>query len=557
MNNKTKTLLKSFLILVLFALSVEAIAVWRAPAVAPTGGNIATPINSSNSDQIKSGGLTVGFFQSNGVSILTQDVDIGGTLTISSGTPGAGKLLTSTNASGAASWSTFSSVLGNTTINVTNGGTGLDDMTASSVLVTTAADTITPFALAVGESIKRAASGNGWVAYTPLSAGTVTSSGLTMASGKLLGRYTNPPSAGGVQEITVSTGLNLDSSGNLTATGTSLPSASTDDTMLVANGTVWQIKSIPDCDDVNGNHLNYDTTNNQFSCGNSSSTPPTMTGTLNPSSSSCVISVGASSCVSGTLTWTTTNPQGTSSVTNNGTATPSAPTGNNSSSTFTVPYLSAFSGVTTFYLYNNSVLLAQATVTTSCAGTSTWNGTICTNTSMLVNSTVASGPGSVSPASSQVVYGSTMTFQTYPSQSNTTLGYVKTSNPSGCPLGSFSNFDYTTGPITASGCTYSFIFSPIYSLNISKAGSGLGTISSVSITSPPPPAGFSPATTNTPFSFSNSTFSFNYVEGTTVVVRGTADPGYVFTGWSGYCSGTSDCTIPMTQNRTTTGTFSN
>lgn len=102
-----------------------------------------------------------------------------------------------------------------------------------------------------------------------------------------------------------------------------------------------------------------------------------MSGTLTPSSSSCTISVGASSCTSGTLTWTTTNPVSVSSVTNNGTATPSAPSGNNSSSAFTVPYNTSFSGVTTFYLYNNSVELAQATVTTTCAVGSTWNGSSC------------------------------------------------------------------------------------------------------------------------------------------------------------------------------------
>lgn len=40
---------------------------------------------------------------------------------------------------------------------------------------------------------------------------------ITMATGKLLGRYS--ASTGAVQEITVSTGLSLDGSGNLTATG--------------------------------------------------------------------------------------------------------------------------------------------------------------------------------------------------------------------------------------------------------------------------------------------------------------------------------------------------
>lgn len=40
---------------------------------------------------------------------------------------------------------------------------------------------------------------------------------VTMASGKLLGRYS--ASTGAVEEITISTGLSLDGSGNLTATG--------------------------------------------------------------------------------------------------------------------------------------------------------------------------------------------------------------------------------------------------------------------------------------------------------------------------------------------------
>lgn len=78
------------------------------------------------------------------------------------------------------------------------------------------------------------------------------------------------------------------SSGNLTCaavnlatadvTGT-LPAANgglgmttvTDDTVAVANGTTWQSKGIPDCDDSGGNHLNYDTGTNAFSCGTSGS----------------------------------------------------------------------------------------------------------------------------------------------------------------------------------------------------------------------------------------------------------------------------------------------
>lgn len=50
--------------------------------------------------------------------------------------------------------------------------------------------------------------------------------------------------------------------------GTGLSSAS-DDTVMVSNGSAWQAKAIPDCDDTGGNHLNYDTATNAFSCGTS------------------------------------------------------------------------------------------------------------------------------------------------------------------------------------------------------------------------------------------------------------------------------------------------
>lgn len=46
-------------------------------------------------------------------------------------------------------------------------------------------------------------------------------------------------------------------------------SAATDDNTVVGNGTTWQSKAIPDCDDSGGSHLNYDTTTNAFTCGTS------------------------------------------------------------------------------------------------------------------------------------------------------------------------------------------------------------------------------------------------------------------------------------------------
>lgn len=55
------------------------------------------------------------------------------------------------------------------------------------------------------------------------------------------------------------------------ANGGTNNTAATDDSVLVGNGTTLQLKAIADCDDSSGNHLNYDTTTNAFSCGTSSS----------------------------------------------------------------------------------------------------------------------------------------------------------------------------------------------------------------------------------------------------------------------------------------------
>jgi hypothetical protein len=41
----------------------------------------------------------------------------------------------------------------------------------------------------------------------------------------------------------------------------------TDNQTIVSNGTNFEAKTIPDCDDSAGNHLNFDQTGNTFSCG--------------------------------------------------------------------------------------------------------------------------------------------------------------------------------------------------------------------------------------------------------------------------------------------------
>lgn len=42
-----------------------------------------------------------------------------------------------------------------------------------------------------------------------------------------------------------------------------------DDSVMLGSGTAYEPKAIPDCDDSGGNHLNYDTATNAFSCGTS------------------------------------------------------------------------------------------------------------------------------------------------------------------------------------------------------------------------------------------------------------------------------------------------
>ena len=47
----------------------------------------------------------------------------------------------------------------------------------------------------------------------------------------------------------------------------------------------------------------------------------------------------------------------------------------------------------------------------------------------------------------------------------------------------------------------------------------------------------------------------DYVSGTAVALTATPDPGTVFAGWSGACSGTGECDVTMDSDRSVTATF--
>src|SRR5258707_1611418 len=98
----------------------------------------------------------------------------------------------------------------------------------------------------------------------------------------------------------------------------------------------------------------------------------TPSGTLTPAFPSCSIASGASSC-NVSLTWSTTNPVGTSAVTSNyPSPNTTVATGNSGSIFASVPYNNR-----SFYLYNNAQLLATSSATSSCTSGTTWNGSTC------------------------------------------------------------------------------------------------------------------------------------------------------------------------------------
>lgn len=70
--------------------------------------------------------------------------------------------------------------------------------------------------------------------------------------------------------IAVSGTLSLTNALGLIYGGTGLSSAA-DDTTLVSTGSAWVAKTLPDCTDTGGNHLNYTQGTNAYSCGTSSS----------------------------------------------------------------------------------------------------------------------------------------------------------------------------------------------------------------------------------------------------------------------------------------------
>lgn len=151
----------------------------------------------------------------------------------------------------------------------------------------------------------------------------------------------------------------------------------------------------------------------------------------------------------------------------------------------------------------------------------------------------------------------------------TSINGTVTSNPSGIDCGSTCSADYepeTSVTLTASandgytftgwsggGCsgtgnctltmneaksvTANYAVT-IYNLAVTKSGSGTGTV-----------------TGSDDLINCGSTCSVNYETGKSVVLTASATGGFIFSGWSGACTGTAPCTVAMTSAKTVTATF--
>ncbi|MDX6325520.1 MAG: hypothetical protein QOK15_1874 [Nocardioidaceae bacterium] len=92
---------------------------------------------------------------------------------------------------------------------------------------------------------------------------------------------------------------------------------------------------------------------------------------------------------------------------------------------------------------------------------------------------------------------------------------------------------------SAGGCVMHTSTTASYSLNVSKSGTGAGTVTS------------SPSGINC-----GATCSANFAGGSSVALSATPASGSTFSGWSGPCSGTGSCTVSMTAAQSVTAAFS-
>lgn len=108
---------------------------------------------------------------------------------------------------------------------------------------------------------------------------------------------------------------------------------------------------------------------------------------------------------------------------------------------------------------------------------------------------------------------------------------------SGCSTTAGNTCTVTTGGLVAPSVTATFT-TVAHTLTVTKSGTGSGTVSS-----------------DKGAIDCGTSCSDNYAEGTSVTLSETPAAGSVFTGWSGACTGTGDCTVSMSADESVTATF--
>lgn len=89
MNQNTKAIAKSALIVSLFTISIGALATWtNPPAGLPPSSNVLPPINASANAQMKPGPFRVAGFMNEGITIMNGTVEIDGKLDLKSTSEG-------------------------------------------------------------------------------------------------------------------------------------------------------------------------------------------------------------------------------------------------------------------------------------------------------------------------------------------------------------------------------------------------------------------------------------------------------------------------------------
>ena len=149
-----------------------------------------------------------------------------------------------------------------------------------------------------------------------------------------------------------------------------------------------------------------------------------------------------------------------------------------------------------------------------------------------VSATVSGGHGKVNPAGQKVNYGSTAGITITPD-----TGYaIRTVKDNGTAKAATS--PYAIANVT-SAHNVVVTFAPLYAINVTKSGTGTGTVTSA-------PAGIN----------CGSTCGYSFIKGTVVTLTAAAASGSSFKGWSGGgCHGLGVCRVTVNATTTVSAVF--